>query len=124
MASRVSGATTMLGLEVKLERYLNNALIVITPETGGGNLSKVRTVYVKHVVHTEICVIEDIESLKPQFQIEVFFELRPLNKRSIRGPVTRAVNRGQAQVADRTCGRICKEGRVGASVRSDQTRVD
>src|SRR6266436_8191482 len=124
MASRVSGTTTMLGLEVKLERYLNNALIVITAEACGGDLSKVRTVYIKHVVHTEICVVEEIEGLKPQFKIEVLFELRPLNKRSIRAPVTRAVNRSETQTADRAGRRICKEGRVGASVRSDQTRVD
>ncbi len=52
------------------------------------------------VVHIEVGVVEDIESLKPQFKIEVFREPRPLNKRRVRAPVTRAVNRSQAQTAE------------------------
>ena len=75
--------------------------LLITAEACGGDLPKVRAVYVENVVHIEVCVVEDIESLKPQFKIEVFREPGPLDKRSVRAPVTRAVNRGQAQTADR-----------------------
>ena len=111
-------------LEVKLSRQLDNALIVITSEAGGGDLPKARTVNVETTGrHREVRVVEDIESLKPQFKIEAFSELRPLDKRHIRAPVTRTINRGQAQLAELTCCWIGKEGRVGAPVGPDQLRI-
>ena len=111
-------------LEVKLGRQLNNPLVRITAEACRGDLPEVRTVDVQIVVHVEVGVVEDIEGLKPQFKIEVFSEPGSLDKRRIRAPVTRAVNWGQAQIADRTCCRICKERWVCTTVRSDQAWVN
>jgi len=45
-------------------------------------------------------VVEDVESFKPQFEVETFPEINPLNERRIDVPIARTVNRSQAQIAN------------------------
>ena len=74
------------------------------------------------VFGTEKLVVENVERFEPQFDAKPFLEPDPLDDRGVDVPVTRSINRRQAQVT--TVARMRKEVRIRATIRTDQRRID
>ena len=106
---------TFRWLEGELPRKLKDSLI-----ERGVDLAKVGVVDVKRIRHREIGVVEDVERFKPQLNTKSFLESDALDDRSVDVPVTRAINRRQAQLAYVTSSWMGKERRIGATITRDQ----
>ena len=88
------------------------------------DLAEIGVVDVKRVRHREVGVVENVECFKTQFDAEAFLESNAFDKRRINVPVTWTINRSQTQRAKVSCGRVSKVGRAGATICSDQSRVN